>query len=80
MTYRGKIKNGVVVLPAGTSLPDGMEVDVAPVEPTAEKPAVAELWQRLGELGRSVESKSTTLPADLAANHDHYLHGLPKRA
>ena len=29
---------------------------------------------------RSLAGKGRNLPADLAANHDHYLHGTPKRA
>jgi hypothetical protein len=29
---------------------------------------------------RSLAGKGRNLPADLAANHDHYLHGQPKRS
>jgi len=29
---------------------------------------------------RSLAGKGRNLPADLAANHDHYLHGTPKRS
>lgn len=29
---------------------------------------------------RSLAGKARNLPADLAANHDHYLHGTPKRS
>jgi hypothetical protein len=28
MSYKGKVKNGVVVLPPGAQLPDGTEVEV----------------------------------------------------
>ncbi|HMB95068.1 MAG TPA: hypothetical protein VKK61_03430 [Tepidisphaeraceae bacterium] len=80
MTYRGKVMGGVVVLPTGASLPDGTEVNVAPIEPASQGVADDSLWRRLSELGRSTESKPTNLPTDLAANHDHYLHDLPKRA
>jgi hypothetical protein len=31
MTYRGTVKNGVVVLPASAKLPDGTAVSVEPV-------------------------------------------------
>jgi hypothetical protein len=33
------------------------------------------VWEKL----RSVSGKAKDLPPDMAANHDHYLHGLPKR-
>lgn len=29
---------------------------------------------------RSLAGKGRNLPDDLAANHDHYLHGTPKRS
>jgi hypothetical protein len=29
---------------------------------------------------RSLAGKGRNLPTDLAANHDHYLHGTPKRS
>jgi hypothetical protein len=35
---------------------------------------------KLVELAKRTQSMATELPADLAANHDHYLHGLPKRS
>jgi hypothetical protein len=37
------------------------------------------VWERLAKLGESVEGIPCDLPDDLAANHDFYLHGLPKR-
>ena len=33
------------------------------------------VWEAL----RSLSGKAKGLPPDMAANHDHYLHGLPKR-
>ena len=37
------------------------------------------IGQELAALGRSFEGQPCDLPPDLAAQHDHYLHGLPKR-
>ena len=37
------------------------------------------IWQKLSKLGREMELLPTDLPEDLAKNHDHYLHGMPKR-
>ena len=84
MTYRGMVKGGIVVLDAANSLPDGTEVTVAPVNDSNdsrrdESSSQPSVWDKMLELGRSAESKPCDLPADLAANHDHYLHGLPKR-
>lgn len=81
MTYRGVVENGVVKLTDGALLPDGTEVTIVPqaaaetVEPEEER----SIWNKLAELGRSVESMPCDLPEDLAFNHDHYLHGLPKK-
>jgi len=34
------------------------------------------VWQRIARLGEKMKGD---LPTDLAAQHDHYLHGRPKR-
>jgi len=39
------------------------------------KPSQPSVWEAL----RSLSGKAKGLPPDMAANHDHYLHGLPKR-
>jgi hypothetical protein len=71
MVYRGIVKNGVVVIEPWVGLPEGTEVKVEPVSPPARKT----LAEQLGDLIGSVPD----LPADMAAQHDHYLHGAPKR-
>ena len=82
MIYRGKVQDGVVVLQEGAELPDGTEVSVMPdavAEPTKESQEQPTIWKKLAALGRWTETQPCDLPEDLAANHDHYLHGLPKR-
>lgn len=37
------------------------------------------VWDEISTLGRELEALPTELPDDLARNHDHYLHGMPKR-
>ena len=69
MTYKGKVQGGVVVLESGVALPEGADVVVEPVE---DLPTWAEVF-------KDVLGKATGLPKDLARNHDHYLHGAPKR-
>jgi hypothetical protein len=77
MTYRGEVKNGVVVLEPGAQLSDGTIVQVEAIEaaPTTESSEPTSIADRL----RKVIGAAEGLPHDLAAQHDHYLHGLPKR-
>ncbi len=71
MVYNGRVKGGVVVLDPGIELPEGIEVKVEPVPPAARRT----LAEQLGDLFGSAPG----LPADMAEQHDHYLHGAPKR-
>jgi hypothetical protein len=78
MTYRGRVKNGRVVLRASAKLTEGMEVIVRPIKPAArrrksKKPET--LYDRL----KSVIGRAKGLPKDFSTNHDHYLYGVPKR-
>jgi hypothetical protein len=43
MSYRGKVQNGVVVLPPEVKLPEGTEVQVVPLEASAEGDPAHEL-------------------------------------
>ncbi|MCK4659124.1 MAG: hypothetical protein KAV82_06335 [Phycisphaerae bacterium] len=74
MTYRGKVKNGVVVLDGEAMLPEGVVVRVEPVEATKPKTG-ATVYKRLAEIA----GKAAGLPPDLARQHDHYLHGQARR-
>ncbi|MGH7135866.1 MAG: hypothetical protein ACREHD_09010 [Pirellulales bacterium] len=82
MTYQGTVQNGVVVLAAGATLPEGTQVKVVPQvsAPTPPKydPSMS-IGEKLAELARWSETFPTNLPSDLAKNHDHYLHGRPKK-
>jgi hypothetical protein len=71
--YTGEVRNGMVVFDEGTPpLPEGMKVQVEPVDMEA---AVADLSRILLEFA----GKAQGLPPDMAEQHDHYLHGTPKR-
>lgn len=77
MTYRGRVRNGVVEFEDGAAPPDGTEVRVESIGDgsPAERPPGT-----LGErLLRHAGTAGEGLPSDLARNHDHYLHGQPKR-
>jgi len=77
MTYRGYVKNGVVVLDPPADLPEGAEVEVDVVGPRCE--AGEAEGPTLYEQYRDVIGIAEGLPSDLARNHDHYLHGRPKK-
>jgi hypothetical protein len=81
MTYPGTIQNGVVVLAGGVRLPEGTQVTVAPIGGPSEQLHAGEktIWQKMIDLAEWVEAQPCNLPDDLADNHDHYLHGLPKQ-
>jgi hypothetical protein len=73
-TYMGEVRDGVVVF-EGTppALPNGTKVRVEPVDTDAlSTPTLAD---RL----RSVIGAVEGLPSDFAEQHDHYIHGTPKR-
>jgi hypothetical protein len=68
MAYVGKVTNGTVVLPPEANLPEGTEVRVEPI-------ARESLAKRL----KNVIGAVYDMPSDWAENHDHYIHGAPKR-
>jgi hypothetical protein len=56
-------------------LPEGTRVRIEPVEIETEESRTPTLAERL----EPVIGTAQGLPSDMAAQHDHYLHGLPKR-
>jgi hypothetical protein len=72
MTLEGVVQNGTIVLEQGASLPEGTRVKVV-AEPSVQ-PA-----RTVKELLMQFAGCITDLPSDLARNHDHYLHGTPKK-
>ena len=73
-TYTGQVQNGLIVPDDGTPpLPERMRVRIEPEAPEDE--ATSTLADRL----RSVIGIAQGLPVDLAEQHDHYIHGTPKR-
>jgi hypothetical protein len=77
MTFIGRVSNGTVVLPPDAHLPEGAEVEVRTLAKPGNRTGLSSdaLTDELVRLSADVRG----LPADLARNHDHYLHGLPKR-
>jgi hypothetical protein len=75
MTYRGHVRENVIVLDSGVVLPEGTEVVVETVSPKGTSATGSSLLERLGDF----IGGGTDLPEDFAENHDHYIHGTPKK-
>ncbi len=77
MTYRGHIRDGMVVLDQPVALPEGatVEVNLRLADADAIHDASA---STLANRFADVIGRCPSLPADMARNHNHYLHGQPK--
>ena len=71
MLLEGTIKNGPIVLDQPPSLPDGERVEVELKAIAQSQPTFIDLLEFAGCM--------PDMPADFAAQHDHYIHGTPKR-
>ncbi len=72
MTLQGTVLNGAIVLDGNQTLPEGARVSVKVESSTDAKPSLRDV---LLKHAGCMES----LPPDMAEQHDHYLHGTPKR-
>jgi hypothetical protein len=84
MTVDGRIENGQIVLNQEISLPEGMKVreefvSKDPAQELTKEESSSEELPSLYERMKPFIGAVTGLPADYAINHDHYLHGQPKR-
>lgn len=71
MTLEGTVKNGTVILDRTEGVREGARVKVVVLDDESSEPTLASLL----DLAGTVEG----LPPDMARNHDHYLHGHPKK-
>jgi hypothetical protein len=72
MSFEGTIVNGTVVWDEPLALPEGTRVNLVVEVPE-------EAASDLGNMLLRHAGKAKGLPADAAAQHDHYLYGTPKR-
>ena len=82
MTLTAKVRNGRIELPDGVHVPDGAEVQIilpTPAPAESEEPSEG-LGPTLYETLKDFIGKAEGLPADFADEHDHYLHGAPRRS
>jgi hypothetical protein len=93
MTFIAKVHNGTIAVPPEVALPEGAEVEVraeiAPARPPSAEPvgdsngapdhAVTDPNENPFEWMRKYIGCIKDGPEDWAAEHDHYIHGTPKR-
>jgi hypothetical protein len=72
MSVTGKVKNGVVVLPANVTLPEGAVVRVETLDVAPEGDPLVSAVRRLAR-------PRPHLPKDYALNHGHYVRGEPRK-
>jgi len=70
MSITGTVENDTIKLPPGVHVPDGTPARII-LGPVAER--------TLAERYAGLIGITDALPEDMAENHDHYLHGTPKR-
>jgi hypothetical protein len=76
MTLQGTVRNGLIILDPPQQLPDGTRVEVVVRKlPANVGEGIPSLAERLLKHAGTVPD----LPSDLADQHDHYVHGTPKR-
>jgi hypothetical protein len=72
MSYTGKAKDGMVVLPSGVQLPEGAQVRVEPLELLpADEPSIRAVLE--------LAAPRPHWPKDYALNHAHQVKGHPKK-
>ena len=73
MSFTGQVKKGVVVFDGPARPPQGAAARVEEAVAAKQEPPT---W---GEVFKDFIGAVDGLPEDMAENHDHYLHGSPKR-
>jgi hypothetical protein len=66
------ISKGTVQFPPEVDLPVGSQVRIEPLNAEKARDSVWDVLKRFDGIAKD-------LPIDLAANHDHYAHGKPRK-
>ncbi len=74
MLLEGVVRNGKIEIEPHQELPEGTRVLVRPKTENIEGESGPTLLSLMKLVGTCDD-----LPADFAAEHDHYIHGTPKR-
>ena len=80
MSFTGQMRDGVVVFPVPVPIPEGAAVEVAVREASNSDAVSSETSPRTHyEIFKEFIGSIPDLPEDMAENHDHYIHGTPKK-
>lgn len=77
--FTAHVENGEVVLDTPMSLPEGARLRVELVQPEPSPSVDQGSGSTLGERLLKYAGTVRGLPHDLAKQHDHYIHGCPKK-
>jgi hypothetical protein len=72
MSITAVVENDTIKLPPGVHVPDGTKVEITLPEAAPARKSVAQRYAKLAGL-------ADDMPADLARNLDHYVHGHSKK-
>ena len=75
MTITAKVHNHTITLPPELAIAEGAEVQITVPEIEPAKVEAPTLYETLKDFIGCIDG-----PEDLAAEHDHYAHGAPKRS
>jgi hypothetical protein len=77
MTLHGTLSQGMILLDHPLTLPEGTRVEVVltPIASPDGKPTGKPTFLDMLEFAGCMPD----MPADFAAQHDHYIHGMPKK-
>jgi len=79
MTISGHVENGQIVLDEAVQLIEGMKVRIELLTTCSQKNEENQQIPTLYERLKPVIGAVKDWPSDFARNHDHYLHGQPKK-
>ena len=82
MTYRGTVVNGAIVLSdQSVHLPEGVavRVEIESVDSANDAQGTDGEAPTMYDKYQSIIGAIKDMPEDFAAEHDHYIHGTPKR-
>jgi len=77
LSLEGTFKNGIVQPNQSVAVPDGQKVLIVFLREEDEPPIADSAWSDFAQLLKDCQI-NTGIP-DLAHQHDHYLHGTPRR-
>lgn len=79
LKFEGVVRDGVVVPDEPIALKDGTRIKFWEVTPVAEEDPELDDLPTFAEAFGDLRGACPDLPPDLAAQHDHYRLGTPKR-